>query len=101
MWMGAGPEPGPAPGRSDLAVADLLLERLERLGRERDDLQRARAVPQVDHAVALGDLRAVRPAVVALERLPLHAVLLARSEEHTSELQSLMRIPYAAFCLKK
>src|SRR3546814_7941923 len=23
-----------------------------------------------------------------------------RSEEHTSELQSLMRIPYAAFCLK-
>src|SRR3546814_6601717 len=24
-----------------------------------------------------------------------------RSEEHTSELQSLMRIPYAAFCLKK
>src|SRR3546814_2779213 len=25
----------------------------------------------------------------------------ARSEEHTSELQSLMRIPYAVFCLKK
>src|SRR3546814_2415102 len=24
-----------------------------------------------------------------------------RSEEHTSELQSLMRNPYAAFCLKK
>src|SRR3546814_8089637 len=24
----------------------------------------------------------------------------ARSEEHTSELQSLMRIPYAVFCLK-
>src|SRR3546814_10650473 len=24
-----------------------------------------------------------------------------RSEEHTSELQSLMRISYAAFCLKK
>src|SRR3546814_4981736 len=24
-----------------------------------------------------------------------------RLEEHTSELQSLMRIPYAAFCLKK
>src|SRR3546814_6058407 len=28
----------------------------------------------------------------------LHAV---RSEEHTSELQSLMRISYAVFCLKK
>src|SRR3546814_5258710 len=27
--------------------------------------------------------------------------LLMRSEEHTSELQSLMRISYAVFCLKK
>src|SRR3546814_3181765 len=27
--------------------------------------------------------------------------LLVRSEEHTSELQSLMRISYAVFCLKK
>src|SRR3546814_1640214 len=31
-------------------------------------------------------------------RLLLHAF---RSEEHTSELQSLMRISYAVFCLKK
>src|SRR3546814_10324992 len=30
-----------------------------------------------------------------------NAVLAARSEEHTSELQSLMRISYAVFCLKK
>src|SRR3546814_2600214 len=29
------------------------------------------------------------------------AVTLLRSEEHTSELQSLMRISYAVFCLKK
>src|SRR3546814_7097341 len=29
------------------------------------------------------------------------AELLLRSEEHTSELQSLMRISYAVFCLKK
>src|SRR3546814_8549491 len=28
-------------------------------------------------------------------------LLEARSEEHTSELQSLMRISYAVFCLKK
>src|SRR3546814_3588791 len=27
-------------------------------------------------------------------------VLIVRSEEHTSELQSLMRISYAVFCLK-
>src|SRR3546814_9463277 len=31
----------------------------------------------------------------------LDASLKARSEEHTSELQSLMRISYAVFCLKK
>src|SRR3546814_10836167 len=30
-----------------------------------------------------------------------HEVFDFRSEEHTSELQSLMRISYAAFCLKK
>src|SRR3546814_4682973 len=33
--------------------------------------------------------------------LATHAVKVARSEEHTSELQSLMRISYAVFCLKK
>src|SRR3546814_8500542 len=32
------------------------------------------------------------------DRVDRHAV---RSEEHTSELQSLMRISYAVFCLKK
>src|SRR3546814_9031997 len=31
----------------------------------------------------------------------LGARIVGRSEEHTSELQSLMRISYAAFCLKK
>src|SRR3546814_2406240 len=31
----------------------------------------------------------------------LYGKLIARSEEHTSELQSLMRISYAVFCLKK
>src|SRR3546814_8693951 len=30
-----------------------------------------------------------------------YALLALRSEEHTSELQSLMRISYAVFCLKK
>src|SRR3546814_4875642 len=32
---------------------------------------------------------------------PPHRRSAARSEEHTSELQSLMRISYAVFCLKK
>src|SRR3546814_2061129 len=36
-----------------------------------------------------------------LERFDFCQLLGARSEEHTSELQSLMRISYAVFCLKK
>src|SRR3546814_4662855 len=38
------------------------------------------------------------PVVVALNMVDLAK---RRSEEHTSELQSLMRISYAVFCLKK
>src|SRR3546814_8322883 len=41
---------------------------------------------------------------VAWQRLPLRdaaQIERERSEEHTSELQSLMRISYAVFCLKK
>src|SRR3546814_10868666 len=33
--------------------------------------------------------------------IEVHRARLFRSEEHTSELQSLMRISYAVFCLKK
>src|SRR3546814_1372872 len=36
-----------------------------------------------------------------LARLAQHDKFRDRSEEHTSELQSLMRISYAVFCLKK
>src|SRR3546814_8798012 len=47
-----------------------------------------------------GDLTAAfsRYEAPKAERLPF---LPRRSEEHTSELQSLMRISYAVFCLKK
>src|SRR3546814_2629897 len=37
----------------------------------------------------------------SLSRVDAAATVLPRSEEHTSELQSLMRISYAVFCLKK
>src|SRR3546814_6161300 len=45
-------------------------------------------------------------AIEALDRIkrgqmPAPRSCAARSEEHTSELQSLMRISYAVFCLKK
>src|SRR3546814_9888567 len=43
-------------------------------------------------AVAVGFFMALAVAVLAVRRLP-------RSEEHTSELQSLMRISYSVFCL--
>src|SRR3546814_4171562 len=36
-----------------------------------------------------------------LGRVQVHRMKLCRSEEHTYELQSLMRISYAVFCLKK
>src|SRR3546814_13529633 len=38
---------------------------------------------------------------ILLERRPRSRAHADRSEEHTSELQSLMRISYAVFCLKK
>src|SRR3546814_1555547 len=47
-----------------------------------------------------GDVNAM-PAAFLDDRADLGIRVLARSEEHTSELQSLMRISYAVFCLKK
>src|SRR3546814_3487972 len=70
-----------------------LCNRLEAIGRlyPHDDAQYRRA--RRDLFGLLG-----RPAVpgTALDRPPI-----GRSEEHTSELQSLMRNSYAVFCLKK
>src|SRR3546814_9176335 len=45
----------------------------------------------------LGRQRDIALTMAALNQ----AVVRRRSEEHTSELQSLMRISYAVFCLKK
>src|SRR3546814_5280814 len=51
------------------------------------------------------DLREVEQIVDEAQQVLPGAVdvlrVLVRSEEHTSELQSLMRISYAVFCLKK
>src|SRR3546814_7352192 len=71
-----------------------------------DDRTRAVAVPirRVPTDVGAtpsryGEKRKFNLPAAALTLL-LSAALLARSEEHTSELQSLMRISYAVFCLK-
>src|SRR3546814_5150220 len=53
-------------------------------------------------AVAAQDVQSVIVNQREVSRVAaLHALNPARSEEHTSELQSLMRISYAVFCLKK
>src|SRR3546814_1358763 len=54
---------------------------------------------QQPHGQAAGDVDRQRPPREARPEPRQHD--LARSEEHTSELQSLMRISYAVFCLKK
>src|SRR3546814_1324925 len=51
------------------------------------------------HLVADADPQPLRQAVAQDHRVAAFEAI--RSEEHTSELQSLMRISYAVFCLKK
>src|SRR3546814_8177745 len=52
--------------------------------------------PEPDRAIL------AEPALRQLEALGIpHAIFVNRSEEHTSELQSLMRISYAVLCLQK
>src|SRR3546814_8916327 len=67
-------------------------------------LHRAHLAPQAHGVIARRALRRVARLVVPAAVLQrdgedVHDGM--RSEEHTSELQSLMRISYAVFCLKK
>src|SRR3546814_10567120 len=60
--------------------------------------------PQLQQAIrllALSNLEIEAYIAEELEKNPLLETGDSRSEEHTSELQSLMRISYAVFCLKK
>src|SRR3546814_3699492 len=66
-----------------LALDSVSMERAERSAAA-EQVKRGRAVALIAIPAGFG---------AASERL--------RSEEHTSELQSLMRISYAVFCLKK
>src|SRR3546814_9708819 len=77
----------------------------ERIGRRIDrQQQKSWIVGKVWHGAVYGsaikqDSRA-RPAGRPIDHIVAEP-LKVRSEEHTSELQSLMRISYAVFCLKK
>src|SRR3546814_5169283 len=59
---------------------------------------RRHAAPARGHGAARAHPKAVRPTD---RQEPGSQPQDCRSEEHTSELQSLMRISYAVFCLKK
>src|SRR3546814_13654019 len=90
-------------GSGEITMRDLVKNAL-RMRPDRIILGEVRGAEAVDmlqamntgHDGSLGTLHANRPreALTRLENM-------IRSEEHTSELQSLMRISYAVFCLKK
>src|SRR3546814_4517401 len=79
------------------------IDHIDRKGEGRSVLQvgeaagravgRDEARREIARAALLEHVLQAKPADVGCER--------RRSEEHTSELQSLMRISYAVFCLKK
>src|SRR3546814_2128935 len=66
---------------------------------------RAGDAADMDVEAGLGGLRLAGDVAFRIDlgggRRDMHREVVARSEEHTSELQSLMRISYAVFCLKK
>src|SRR3546814_5871655 len=73
-------------------TAALVKELRERTGAGMMDCKKALAENHGDIEASIDWLRTKGLAAAAKK---------ARSEEHTSELQSLMRISYAVFCLKK
>src|SRR3546814_9382085 len=93
---------------SDVCSSDLLLDRRcarsQILQCAREHGRRSRARNPDRHRGLAGRGRRTRRAGTAAALSTRHlrgARRGLRSEEHTSELQSLMRISYAVFCLKK
>src|SRR3546814_5345035 len=103
-------------GQADMAIslADLppLLHRLEPHGLLDDFMDKSvlAGVRRREQGKLLVAQRLDRPERIAARKAHRHTESVGlgqpverahRSEEHTSELQSLMRISYAVFCLKK
>src|SRR3546814_3707638 len=88
---------------SDAAAMRRVVEACERTGLpfrtvpRLDDLLEGRSLPGELKEVAIEDLLGRQP--ITPDWKSIRGWL--RSEEHTSELQSLMRISYAVFCLKQ
>src|SRR3546814_6327694 len=81
--------------RQDVRLAEVTQAPGKR-GNDADHAQRAAAEPVEPGRVELAD-----HVDGGFEAAVVHQDDARRSEEHTSELQSLMRISYAVFCLKK
>src|SRR3546814_5212099 len=82
-------------------IGDLAAENLVEETALRQQFAVRRRIEPFDGAAQLDQILAdVGVAIHRLDRTVEKAVRM-RSEEHTSELQSLMRISYAVFCLKK
>src|SRR3546814_6951044 len=84
-------------GRQHLEPSVLPVDRFELVFRRLESVLRER------HPLLLGEvaIHQILGRDGDLADATLTEFLAVRSEEHTSELQSLMRISYAAFCLKK
>src|SRR3546814_6199592 len=88
---------------TDVCSSDLLREarvRLIEIMNGAGPTAERMAIILMKGADQVGNSPATYQAAVVLSNLMV-AQLYARSEEHTSELQSLMRISYAVFCLIK
>src|SRR3546814_3048940 len=91
----------PAQIGARIEPARMRLDLDEQLGGPRRTADRGLAPQPPDDVVApLGEITDPWGQPVGVQRDP-QRVGLRRSEEHTSELQSLMRRSYAVFCLKK
>src|SRR3546814_4233622 len=94
------------PSYDQIADFYIMFERLEGLLTElaaarRTDSQ-TRDLRALQARILTIDFDEPRSAVIYCElNRAFHQLIHDRSEEHTSELQSLMRISYAVFCLKK
>src|SRR3546814_1811044 len=93
----------PAFGDRCVEHAALAVFRLQPRGRAKHAAEIADILAHHDH-VRVACHHHVHRGIDRLDHVHPHAVTLMlgrRSEEHTSELQSLMRISYDVFCLKK
>src|SRR3546814_1990565 len=86
----------------DIASRELLALAIDDRCCPRQKAARIRGETAADPPNEAGKEGLHREATLATDHAAPHTRLAAeRSEEHTSELQSLMRISYAVFCLKK